>query len=110
MSTGEGPLWKLSQQAHGDSKLWFPNQADDLVHHALALCGEAGEFANLVKKLQRGDLNLKDADTRFQVMMELTDVQTYVLSAAGLMGLDLDMSLEHVRAQNMKRFGTGGTK
>src|SRR3954453_1922266 len=94
----DGPLWLLARQAHEDSKRWFPDTADDLGHHILGLCGEAGEVANLSKKLQRGSLNLHDADTRFQLMMEITDVQTYTLSASGLLGLDLDKSLQHVRA------------
>jgi len=101
----DGPLWKLSQQAHEDSTRWFPNYAGDLVHMTLALCGEAGELANLVKKIQRGDLDIKDAETRYKVMMETTDVQTYVLAIAGLIGLDLDKSVQHIRGQNEARFG-----
>lgn len=103
----DGPLMRLSQQALEDSKRWFPDTAMDPVHHSLGLCGEAGEVANIVKKLQRGSLNLKDANTRYQLMMEITDVQTYLFSLAGLLGLDLDKSVQHVRSENEKRFGNG---
>lgn len=101
----EGPLFKLSQQAKEDSHRWFPQFENDLGHHVLCLCGEAGEVANIVKKLEEGRLNLRDAETRFKLMMEITDVQTYLLSIAGMIGLDLDKSLQHVRAENEKRFG-----
>jgi len=101
----DGPLWKLSRQAYADSKLWFPEQADNLVHHALGLCGEAGEVAEIVKKLDRGSLNLRDAEVRYRLMMEVTDVQTYVFSTAGMLQMDLDKSVQHVRSENMKRFG-----
>jgi len=102
----DGPLYKLSQQAFKDGENWFPEVSHDLPHLVLGMCGEAGE-ANLVKKLQRGDLTLKDADTRYRVMMETTDVLTYLLNIAGLIGLDLDQSLQHVRSENIKRFANG---
>lgn len=103
----DGALFKLSQQAHADSQRWFPETSTDLGHQVLAMVGEAGEVANIVKKLQRGDKSLKDANTRYQLMMEITDVQTYLLSIAGLLGLDLDKSVQHVRSENEKRFGNG---
>jgi NTP pyrophosphatase (non-canonical NTP hydrolase) len=104
----DGPMFQLSQQAHKDSQRWFPATADDLGHLSLALCGEVGEVANIVKKLQRGDKSLKDAQTRFHLMMEIADVQTYLLCIAGLLGLDLDKAVQHVRSENEKRFGQNG--
>lgn len=101
----DGALFKLSQQAHADSQRWFPEKANDVVHMSLGLAGEAGEVANIVKKLDRGDLSISDANTRYKLMMELTDVQTYLLAIAGMIGLDLDKSIQHVRAQNEQRFG-----
>ena len=101
----DGELFRLSQQAHKDSQKWFPETATDLGHLTLAMCGEVGEVANIVKKLQRGDRSLKDANTRYELMMEITDVQTYLFAIAGLLGLDLDKSVQHVRSENEKRFG-----
>lgn len=101
---GESETFRLSQQCLADSELWFPAKAHSLVHHTLALCGEAGELANLVKKLDRGDLDIKDASVRHKVMMETTDVYVYNLNIAGLLGLDLERSYEIVRGENMRRF------
>jgi NTP pyrophosphatase (non-canonical NTP hydrolase) len=103
---GESDLFKLSMQAREDSKRWFGDSMahDDLGHMVLALCGEAGELANLVKKLQRGSLDLRDASTRHKVMMETTDIFVYLLNVAGILGLDLERSNEYVRGLNEKRF------
>lgn len=103
---GESAIYKLSQQAVKDSERWFPKTAHDVVHHALSLCGEAGEFANVVKNIDRGDASVQDANIRYKMMMELTDAYTYLLCIAGLLKLDLDASYEHVRGMNEKRFGS----
>jgi len=44
-------LNELAIQCHEDVEKWFPDLAWNLPHQALGLCGEAGELANLVKKL-----------------------------------------------------------
>jgi hypothetical protein len=102
---GESETYKLSQQCVKDSERWFPERAHDVVHHTLALCGEAGELANIVKKIDRGSLDIKDANVRYQLMMEATDVYVELLAVTGLLKLDLDASYQHVRGLNEKRFG-----
>jgi NTP pyrophosphatase (non-canonical NTP hydrolase) len=67
-------------------------------------CGEAGEFANLVKKIERGSLRLGDASVRLKLAMELTDTFVYMLNLAGLLGIDLEKSYHLVRGENEKRF------
>lgn len=42
---------------------------------ALAICGEAGELANLVKKIRRGDFSLESQRT--EMLKELADIVTY---------------------------------
>ena len=103
---GESPTYKLEMQAREDSARWFGDQGahSSLVHMTLALCGEAGELANIVKKLDRGSLDIRDAATRYQLMMETTDVYVYLLNIAGMLGLDLEQSNQHVRGLNEKRF------
>lgn len=99
-------LWELSQQAVEDGERWFgdSNIAVSIPHHTLALCGEAGEVANIVKKIERGSLSMNDAHTRYQLMMEIVDVFTYTLNLAYLCGLDLERGYEAKRTENQKRF------
>jgi NTP pyrophosphatase (non-canonical NTP hydrolase) len=54
---------------------------------ALALCGEAGEFANFIKKMWRGDT----IDTN-ELRKELADVRTYVEHLAEHLHFDLDQA------------------
>lgn len=103
---GQSHLWALTQQAREDSSRWFGDASahDDMPHMVLALCGEAGELANLVKKIQRGSLDPKQAGVYHQLCMETTDVFVYLLNIAGLLSLDLESSNALVRGQNEKRF------
>lgn len=73
-----------------------------------ALAGEVGEAANLVKKVVRsvvyghGDLRLEDV--RREVEEEITDVFIYVLTIAGLLGMDLEKAYFEKLEKNEKRF------
>lgn len=102
----EGLLSVLARQCIEDSERWFGDAAAhwSIPHHALAMCGEAGEFANLVKKIERGSLDIKDPKVRYDLAMELTDVFVYLLNLAGLLRLDLEKTYLIVRGNNEKRF------
>ena len=52
-----------------------------------ALVGEVGELANLLKKVQRGDMTLSEAHGA--IANELADVQTYLDILAFQCGVDL---------------------
>jgi NTP pyrophosphatase (non-canonical NTP hydrolase) len=95
----------LAKQCREDSLAWFPDVADDIPFFALAMAGEVGEFANLVKKVQRGSLDAKSAGTRHDLAMELTDVVIYALNLAALLKVDLHQTYKMKRAENVKRFG-----
>lgn len=104
-----GKLNALALQCHEDSDKWFGDIVDidgerAIVHHALSLCGEAGELANLVKKVDRGSLDLNDPSTRIKLAGELTDVFVYTLNLAYLLRVDLERSYLHIRANNETRF------
>jgi dCTP diphosphatase len=73
----------------------------------LALAGEVGELANLIKKIERGSLNFNDAKVQFEVHMETTDVFIYLLNIAGLLRIDLEAAYRVKRAENERRFGPG---
>lgn len=97
---------EMSKQCVIDSDRWFGDTGihRSVAHHALALAGEVGEFCNIVKKIERKSLNLKDPQTRVKLSMELTDIFVYTLNLAGLLNIDLEKSYQLVRGQNEIRF------
>lgn len=87
-------------------------QSEDLIYTTVALCGEAGEFANGMKKMMHDDLG-KMTDTRRQyLILELGDVLWYLTSAADLLGVSLDAIMEQnikkLRARRAGPVATGG--
>jgi NTP pyrophosphatase (non-canonical NTP hydrolase) len=98
---------ELSLQCVQDSIRWFGDTVTDtnaIPHHTLALAGEVGELANIVKKIDRGSLNGRAPVVRHMMAMELTDVFIYVLNLAGIMGIDLEEAYKIKRAENEQRF------
>jgi NTP pyrophosphatase (non-canonical NTP hydrolase) len=101
-----GFLNALAKQCAEDSDRWFGDMPahDSLPHHALAMAGEVGEFCNVVKKVDRGSLDINDPKVRIMLANELTDVFTYLLNLAAILRTDLERSYLHVRAHNEQRF------
>ena len=99
-------LVQLAKQAVTDSDRWFGDTGihQSVPHMTLAMCGEVGEFANLVKKIERRSLDLNDASTRIRLAEELDDVFVYMLNIAGLLHIDLEAVHVQVRGKNEKRF------
>jgi len=60
-----------------------------LTYTILALCGEAGELANKLKKILREDRDVTDKDVEV-LKDELSDVLWYVSSTAVELGINLD--------------------
>jgi NTP pyrophosphatase (non-canonical NTP hydrolase) len=92
----------LTAQSHQASKEWFPETAFDLGHHALALCGEVGEVANVVKKLQRG--SLEEGEARDLLKGELADVFIYLLNCCAIARIDLAEAYFEKQKFNGERF------
>ena len=61
------------------------HEEDRIRFLALALCGETGELANLIKKDWRGD----DGDRSEKIRSELADIGNYVFMLAVALGIDL---------------------
>lgn len=74
---------------------WGPIQPDERLRFmALALCGEAGELANLIKKDWRGDGGQLGVDSRRpKVIEELADVANYAFLLAEHLGIDLEAEM-----------------
>lgn len=100
---------ELTIRMRADSRHWFPrlhsNEYSDVplfMHYALGLIGEAGEVANVVKKINR------DGHTYARVTdlgAELADVLIYTLLLADEMGIDLTDAYRAKRARNVERWG-----
>ena len=104
---------EMSAAMRIDSERWFPRLHCDkpwdlVVAYTLGLSGEAGEVANLIKKMNRdyGDETVAAADGLAE---ELADVFTYLLLLAGELEVDLAEAWRSKRAVNESRWGaTGG--
>lgn len=100
-------LVRHALQCMEDSLAWWgdkPELAESIVHHTLALAGEVGELANLVKKIQRGSLRWDDKKVQLDLKMELADIYTYFMNICGLTATDMKRAYELKRETNVKRF------
>lgn len=97
-------LVSLRDQCVRDSNLWFPGQSQTLMHHTLALCGEVGELANIVKKIDRGSLTLESELVQHDLESESADVLIYLLNVFGLIKVDPLKAYTAKRVFNDKRF------
>ena len=81
----------------------YPNAGDDFIYPTLGLVGEAGEFANKIKKLMRDQQVFKpsevSAETKQEVLKELGDVLWYVSCIAS----EFDVELNDVVQYNLDK-------
>ena len=72
----------------------YPKRLQNLEYPTLGLAGEAGEVANIVKKIQRDfGGNLTD-EIRAKLKDELGDVLWYISACADELGLNLEQIAE----------------
>jgi NTP pyrophosphatase (non-canonical NTP hydrolase) len=72
----------------------YPKRLENLEYPTLGLAGEAGEVANIVKKIQRDfGGNLTD-EIRAKLKDELGDVLWYISACADELGLNLEQIAE----------------
>jgi NTP pyrophosphatase (non-canonical NTP hydrolase) len=103
-------LQRLAMQCQEDSKRWFPNLHADLAHHTLGMCGETGELANLVKKVEKGELSIADTATRNRLAEEAIDVFVYWCNIMAILRVDPQYVYDYKRAVNERRFGPNARK
>lgn len=68
----------------------------------LGALGELGEFANILKKVNRGDLNLTTANT--DMKEELADVFIYLIKLCQALDIDLEKAYLEKLEKNKTRF------
>ena len=99
-------LQEMAKLCGEDSRMWFPKTANDLVFLTLALNGEAGELANVVKKIARGSTSMRDPKVRLQIMQELMDTMIYAMCIADALHIDIEKLYLKVRSDNAGRFNS----
>lgn len=72
----------------------YPDLGKNIVYPALGLAGEAGEFANQVKKVLRDDHGNISPDRLGKMIDELGDVLWYVANEAAELGVDLESIMQ----------------
>jgi NTP pyrophosphatase (non-canonical NTP hydrolase) len=74
----------------------------DLEHLLVCLIGEIGEFANILKKVRRGDFPL--SSVKGELNEELSDVFIYLLKIAGQFNVDLEEEYHKKMNKNEVKF------
>lgn len=88
----------------------YEKKPEDLLFLAVALAGEVGEFANLVKKYWREEkksVNVAEDDKRdyfADMEKEIIDVFTYFLIVANVLNIDIEEGYMENLTRNRKRF------
>lgn len=90
---------EASQTAH------YPRRMSNLEYPTLGLAGEAGEVANIVKKIQRDNDGILTDEVRGKLKDELGDVLWYISACADELGLTLQEIAEYNVNKLAKRHG-----
>ncbi len=89
---------------HPDTSTSVPGFDWSLSQWSNAVCGELGEAANLIKKIERGDFTLEEA--RSDLAKELADVVTYLDILAHRAGVDLGAATREKFNEVSQRVGS----
>lgn len=90
-------FWEYQQKAVETAV--YPDVNDNIEYPTLGLCGEAGEIANIVKKIQRDDHGIISISRRKELYGELGDVLWYLAAICN----ELGVTLEDVARQNIAK-------
>ncbi len=83
----------------------YPNRLSNLEYPTLGLTGEAGEVANIVKKIQRDHQGVITDEIRGKLKDELGDVLWYISACADELGITLAEVAEYNVEKLAKRHG-----
>ncbi|MFZ1701316.1 MAG: nucleoside triphosphate pyrophosphohydrolase family protein [Pyrinomonadaceae bacterium] len=81
-------------QAEASQTALYPRRMNNLEYPTLGLAGEAGEVANIVKKIQRDHGGVINDEIRCKLQDELGDVLWYISACADELGLTLTQIAE----------------
>ena len=90
---------EASQTAH------YPRRMSNLEYPTLGLAGEAGEVANIVKKIQRDHGGVLNEEIRGKLKDELGDVLWYISACADELRITLQEIAEYNVNKLAKRHG-----
>lgn len=98
------------QTSFSESRGWFFHKAKNrkdfiskLQYDSIALAGEVGEFANIVKKILRSGEHPSE-EMMQRLREELTDVFIYVILTSSLLNFDLEKEYLATLRKNENRF------
>jgi NTP pyrophosphatase (non-canonical NTP hydrolase) len=91
-----------ASHGHSWSEPIDQHNISQLMELTVALAGEVGEFANVTKKIARGDFKFEAA--RPQLASELADVFIYVLKLGNQLSIDLEKVFRQKLDLNKHRF------
>lgn len=77
-------------QSEASQTALYPRRMSNLEYPTLGLAGEAGEVANIVKKIQRDNNGVLTDEIRGKLKDELGDVLWYISACADELGLTLE--------------------
>ena len=76
-------------QSEASKTALYPRRLNNIEYATLGLAGEAGEVANIVKKIQRDHGGVINDEIRGKLQDELGDVLWYISACADELGLTL---------------------
>lgn len=93
-------------QAAARKTALYPRRMSNLEYPTLGLTGEAGEVANVVKKIQRDNDGIITDETRGKLKDELGDVLWYISACAD----ELSMTLDEIASFNVDKLAKRHSK
>jgi NTP pyrophosphatase (non-canonical NTP hydrolase) len=92
-------------QTEAKTTALYPRRLSNLEYPTLGLAGEAGEVANIVKKIQRDHGGIITDEVRGKLKDELGDVLWYISACADELGMTLSEIAQYNVAKLAKRHG-----
>ncbi|MBX3297877.1 MAG: nucleoside triphosphate pyrophosphohydrolase family protein [Acidobacteria bacterium] len=89
-------------QAAASRTALYPRRLENLEYPTLGLAGEAGEVANVVKKIQRDHGGILTDEVKAKLKDELGDVLWYISACAD----ELDLTLNEIAEYNVAKLAS----